>query len=184
MNTDPIPEQFLDDLAHGLRLRGVPALRSELRRWLATEMHNREMSARPQSTRVLEANRPRLADREQRTVSFASQPVLQVVHHSCGLTHELTCRGRCHDSMPRETRMRPRTSSATGYAAPASLAMLFFRFLLGAIPGSRPNHGIPKLVHNWPILGVAVDRPMIVPEGRDALVKPDAHAPANNNRLA
>ena len=29
-----IPDQFLDDLAHELRLRGVPVLRSELRQWL------------------------------------------------------------------------------------------------------------------------------------------------------
>ena len=32
---DPIPEQFLDDLAHELRLHGVPTLRSEPHRWLA-----------------------------------------------------------------------------------------------------------------------------------------------------
>jgi len=29
-------------------------------------------------------------------------------------TNELTCRGRCNDYMPRETVMRPRSSSATG----------------------------------------------------------------------
>jgi hypothetical protein len=33
--TDPIPETFVDDLAHEIRLRGVPVLRSELRTWLA-----------------------------------------------------------------------------------------------------------------------------------------------------
>jgi hypothetical protein len=27
--------------------------------------------------------------------------------------HKLTCRGRCNDYMPRETEMRPRSSSAT-----------------------------------------------------------------------
>jgi hypothetical protein len=29
-----IPDAFLDDLAHEIRLRGVPVLRSELRQWL------------------------------------------------------------------------------------------------------------------------------------------------------
>src|SRR5262245_46226318 len=32
----------------------------------------------------------------------------------CGRTDKLTCRGRCNDDMPRETGMRPRSSSATG----------------------------------------------------------------------
>jgi hypothetical protein len=35
MSTDTIPDHFLDDLAAELGLRGVPVLRSELRRWLA-----------------------------------------------------------------------------------------------------------------------------------------------------
>ena len=30
-----IPESFVDALAHEIRLRGVPVLRSEFRRWLA-----------------------------------------------------------------------------------------------------------------------------------------------------
>jgi hypothetical protein len=35
MQTDPIPESFVDGLAFELRFRGVPVLRSALRRWLA-----------------------------------------------------------------------------------------------------------------------------------------------------
>jgi hypothetical protein len=34
MSTDPDVDRFLDDLAHELRLRGVPVLRSELRAWV------------------------------------------------------------------------------------------------------------------------------------------------------
>jgi hypothetical protein len=33
-DTDAGREQFLDDLCHELRLRGVPVLRSELRQWV------------------------------------------------------------------------------------------------------------------------------------------------------
>jgi hypothetical protein len=32
VSTDPNPDTFLDELAHELCLRGVPVLRSELRR--------------------------------------------------------------------------------------------------------------------------------------------------------
>ena len=37
--------------------------------------------------------------------------VFQFCHNSV-LTHKLTCRGRCNDIVPRETGMRPRSSSA------------------------------------------------------------------------
>jgi hypothetical protein len=30
-----LPDTFVDDLAHEIRLRGVPVLRGELKRWLA-----------------------------------------------------------------------------------------------------------------------------------------------------
>jgi hypothetical protein len=33
--TDPARDAFLEDLLYELRLRGVPAFRSQLRRWLA-----------------------------------------------------------------------------------------------------------------------------------------------------
>jgi hypothetical protein len=33
-DTDPELERFVDDLAHEIRLRGVPVLRSELRIWV------------------------------------------------------------------------------------------------------------------------------------------------------
>jgi hypothetical protein len=36
MSTDPDPLLFLDALAHEIRVRGFPVLRSELRLWLAS----------------------------------------------------------------------------------------------------------------------------------------------------
>ena len=58
------------------------------------------------------------------------------------------------------------------------------RFLLCTISSRRPNLGIPELGYNCSIFRVPVNRPMILSNGSDAVVRSNPHAPADNVRFA